>query len=355
MTSTTNWTPGSRRSEGFLDAEALGELWDLGQWRDWRRTPRGNANRSYFVTTDTGQYVARISNHRKTEKAMAAEVALLEHLLARDFPAPRVVPTRDGRAWARVGDDLCLVTERIPGDYADSTVPAHLREAGRALARFHRLTLDLPEAARPGASSELSTLADGPAVLARFATVAADLLGPCADLDRFQRAADGLTEFFPAVSAALATEPLPQALTHGSLGKSAILFDGERLTAVLDYERVAYEARVVDLAYLLRSMARNRLEKDALFVDRFRAVVLAYAAEQPLSPAEVRALPVAIQAAALLRVRSKAANLVTKHAVVPETAADIMNLVEKPMELELARLRWLAAHERDLIAAVSAS
>jgi homoserine kinase type II len=355
MTSTAS-TPieGSRRAEGFLDAEEVGRTWDLGQWKEWRRTPRGNANRSYFVTTDAGEFVARISNTRKTEQSMAAEVALLEHLCDRAFPAPQVVPTRDGQAWARVGDDLCLVTRRLPGDYADSTVPAHLAASGRALAVFHRITADLPVAARPEAGSELGSLADGPAVLDRLATVAADLLGPGADLDRFRRAADGLTPFFPGVSAALTDEPLPRALTHGSLGKSAILFDGDRLTAILDYERVAYEARIIDLAYLVRSMARNRQEKQALFLDRFGAVVRAYAAEEPLTPEEIRAIPIAIQGAALLRVRSKAANLLTKHAVVPETADDILNVLDKPLELELTRVQWLADHGPDLVAAATA-
>lgn len=353
MTSTTTDRPeGSRRAEGFLDADDLARQWDLGVFEQWRRTPRGNANRSYFVETDRGRFVARISNQRKTEDALAAEVALLEHLRDCEFPAPRVVPTRNGSLWARVGGDLCLVTERIPGDYADSTVAAHLRESGRALAWFHRITADLPAAARPAAGSELGTLEDGPAILARLTAVAGELLESPEDLERFRRAADGLAPFFPAVAGRLATEALPQALTHGSLGKSAILFDEERLTAVLDYERVAYEARIVDLAYLLRSMARNRQEKDAIFIDRFGAVVDAYCSELPLSAAEIRAIPVAMQAAGLLRVRSKGANLLTKHAVVPETADDIMNLLDKPLELELARVRWLGAHGDDLVAAV---
>ena len=97
-------------------------------------------------------------------------------------------------------------------------------------------------------------------------------------------------------------------------------------------------------------MARNRVDKAAFFGDRFRAVVGGYASEQPMSPDEIRAVPVAMQAAGLLRVRSKAANLLTKHAVVAETADDIMSLVDKPMELELARLQWLDAHRDDLVA-----
>lgn len=343
---------GSRRSAGFLDADEVGRSWDLGSWRGWERTPSGNTNRTYFVTTDRGEFVARISNARKTEGSLAAEVALLEHLRARGVPVPAVVPTRAGPAWARVGGALCLITERIPGGHADPTVPAHLGEAGRAMARFHRETHDLPEAARPQPASELPALAEGPAVLDQLSALAAELLDP-AGLDQFRRAADGLRPWFSAVLSSLTGEPLPEALTHGSLGRSAMLFDGERLVALLDFERVAHEPRVLDLAYLLRSMTRNRAERGAFFPARFSALVGAYSAEAPLSPAELARIPTAMQAQGLLRVRSKAVNLLAKHQTVPEEADDVLSLLDKPMELELARIRWLAGHEDELRAAVA--
>ncbi|HLF40169.1 MAG TPA: phosphotransferase [Acidimicrobiia bacterium] len=343
---------GSRRSAGFLDADEVGRHWDLGPWQGWERTPSGSTNRSYFVTTDRGEFVARVSNPRKTERSLAAEVALLEHLRARGVPVPAVVATRSGTPWARVGDAFCLITERVPGGHADPTIPAHLGQAGRTLARFHRETLDLPEFARPEPASELPALAEGPAVLDRLEALAAELLDP-GGLDRFRRAADGLRPWFGAVLSSLTGDALPEALTHGSLGRSAMLFDGERLVAVLDFERVAYEPRVLDLAYLLRSMTRNRGERGAFFTARFGALVGAYGDEDPLSPSERARIPAAMQAQGLLRVRSKAVNLLTKHETVPETAEDVLGLLDKPMELELARIRWLAAHEDELVAAVA--
>ncbi|MGH9003469.1 MAG: phosphotransferase, partial [Acidimicrobiia bacterium] len=136
---------------------AVGDLaagWDLGRCEDWHRTPKGSTNTTWFVTTDGGRFVARISNPRKTEAGMVQEVALLEHLRSRGYPAPVVVAARTGAAWGRVGDALCLVTERLPGVFADLSDPGQLADSARALARFHQEGRGLPGPARPTLGSE---------------------------------------------------------------------------------------------------------------------------------------------------------------------------------------------------------
>jgi homoserine kinase type II len=95
-----------RRDRAVLAADGVARAWDLGRWEAWHRTPKGSTNTTYFVTTDRGRFVVRVSNPRKTEEGMTQEAALLEHLRARGYPAPVVVPTGTGEAWARV-DGAC--------------------------------------------------------------------------------------------------------------------------------------------------------------------------------------------------------------------------------------------------------
>jgi Putative homoserine kinase type II (protein kinase fold) len=143
--------PRKRRDRVELAADDVMRAWDLGHWEQWHRTPKGSTNTSYFVTTDRGRFVVRISNPRKTDEGAAREVTLLEHLRARGYPAPRVVPSRAGAGWERVGGAVCLVTERLPGSFPDLADPRHLAESARALARFHhegRLFLHLPSLCR---------------------------------------------------------------------------------------------------------------------------------------------------------------------------------------------------------------
>ncbi len=67
----------------------LQETYGVGDWLEWRRTPKGSSNTSYFITTTTGRYVLRRSNTRKTLEAIQFEVRLLDYLRSSGYPAPR--------------------------------------------------------------------------------------------------------------------------------------------------------------------------------------------------------------------------------------------------------------------------
>ncbi|MGH9035701.1 MAG: phosphotransferase [Acidimicrobiia bacterium] len=343
--------PEKRRDRVELAVDEVAGAWDLGRWEDWHRTPKGSTNTSWFVTTDRGRFVVRISNPSKTEDGMAREVALLEHLRARRFPAPVVVPSRAGDGWGRVGGALCLVTERLPGSFPDLGDPGHLAESARALARFHQEGRHLPEPARPTLGSELGLLGEGPALLARADELIAGLVGP-EGRGRWSRARSALEPAFAEVGALRSGNgALPHMVTHGSLGVSAVLFEGPRLTGILDYERAAHELRALDLAYALRALTRRPKEEPGAFdLPRFGVFLAAYQQVEALAPGEAERLPQVLRAQRLLKVAGKTANLVAKHATVPQQEKDAFKLIET-LELELPRLRWLEEHEGELMAA----
>ena len=342
-----------RRPSRVLATEELGRLWDLGEWRDWRRTPHGRTNVSHFVTTDRGRFVVRVSNGRKTEASMTWEVALLEHLRTRGYPAPKVVPTRGGEAWAWVGGSLCCITERIPGEFPDPENPAQRRETVRALAWFHREARHLPEGTQPSARSRVPTLASGPALLGQAQALVAEILGP-ADVERFSRAREALAPAFPvAMSVSADGAALPEMVTHGSFGYTAVLFEGARITGVLDYERAARELRALDLGYTLRALARSRAAEGAWDTARLSELAAAYGSLDSLTAAEVDHFPAVLSAQRLIKVANKAANFLTKHAAVPQQEKDGRKLLET-LEQEVARVAWIAAHEAEVVAAMAA-
>ena len=343
--------PARRRDLVELAADDVAGAWDLGRWEGWHRTPKGSTNSSYFVATDRGRFVVRVSNPRKTEDGMAREVALLEHLRARHYPAPRVVASRSGAGWERIGSALCLVTERLPGSFADPDDAGQLAESARALARFHQETRNVPEPARPALGSDLGLLDEGPALLAGAGPIMAELAG-AEGRERFTRARAVLEPGFAEAGAVGAgDDALPHLVTHGSLGVSALLFEGPRLTGVLDYERAAHELRALDLAYTLRALTRRPKEEPGAFdLARLGIFLAAYQEVEALAPGEAERLPQVLRAQRLLKVAGKTANLVAKHAVVPQQEKDAFKLIET-LELELPRLRWLEEHAGALTAA----
>ena len=354
MTGEPGASPRRRDQIGLVVAD-VARAWDLGRWEEWHRTPRGSTNTSYFVTTDRGRFVVRVSNPRKTEDGLTREVALLEHLRAGGYPAPAVVTSRAGGGWARVGGALCLVTERIAGSFPDPADPGQLTEMARVLARFHREGRHLPEPARPTLGSELDLLGEGPALLARVGEIIAGLVGP-EGRQRFSRARSVLEPgFAEVVSLGDGSGSLPHMVTHGSLGVSAVLFEGPRLTGVLDYERAAHELRALDLAYALRALTRRPKEEPGAFdLPRLGAFLAAYQEVEPLVAGEAERLPQVLRAQRLLKVAGKTANLLGKHVLVSQQEKDAFKLIEI-FEFEVPRLRWLEEHEGQLVTAADLS
>lgn len=344
-----------RRDRVQLAAEEVIRAWDLGRWEDWHRTPKGSTNTSYFVTTDRGRFVVRISNNRKTDEGARREVALVDHLRRRGYPAPRVVPSRAGAGFERIRGRVCLVTERLPGAFPDLGDPHHLAESARALARFHQEGRSLPEPTQPIPGSEIGLLEEGPGLLSRAGSVVRDL-ADAEHAGRFERLRSVFEPAFGRVGRAVSGSngALPVMVTHGSLGVSAVLFEGTRLTAVLDYERAAREVRALDLAYTLRALTRRPKEEPGAFdLPRVRAFMAAYRDVEELAPGEAERLPDVMAAQRLLKVAGKSSNFLAKHVSSPQEPKDALKLTDT-LEEEIPRLRWLEEHRSELFGALQA-
>jgi homoserine kinase type II len=353
----------ARESEGGLAPDTLERLraaYDLGEWLIWQRTP-GSTNRSFFVTTTTGEYVLRLSNQRKTEAARRYEVTLIEYLRAAGYPAPRVVPTRTGEEY-RAGPHLHLLTERIPGDPFDPDDPVHLQEAGRALARYHHLVRGFPDRFRAETRPVLPTVEkNGPLVLATFAGIAHDYMADDARR-RLSRASSYLWSQFIRVPEALAgvLPALPRLVIQGSFGPSSLIYDGDgRVAGVVDYDRSAYDLRALDLAQAMEAFA---LAPDparpqggvGLDFERCASFMAAYAEVERMPVQELAALPLVFRAQRLVRVLCETTSFLNKHRAAHHDEEDLLGVVDMA-ETEADRLRWLEEHEAPLLRALGST
>lgn len=340
--------------------DTLRTVYDLGEWLEWRRTPKGSSNRSFFITTTRGEFVLRVSNDRKTEAGMRFEVRLLEHLISQGYPAPRVVPTGAGEPF-HIADGFFLVTERIDGGPYDPGNPVHLRQAGRMLAQYHQIVRRFPDRFRAEARPLLPTIEkNGPFALANFAGVA-DLQVGRADRQRLSRASSYLWSQFIRVPEALAgvLPALPQLIVQGSFGRSALIYQGDDVAGVVDYDRSAYDLRALDLAYTVKAFARAKDPSSADFrvgldLDRCHDLMAAYSEIEELPPAELAALPLIFRAQRLVKILTKTTNFLRKHAVERQTDKDVLKLVDIA-EVEADRLRWLEEQEAELLSAFGPS
>jgi homoserine kinase type II len=223
---------------------------------------------------------------------------------------------------------LWVVTRGLVGSPFDDGSRAHVRALGRTLGRYHRVVADQPA---------VVTL---PLVLTELrARVAQPDLEPGVRA-RALRVIDRLTALLP---------DLPRVVVHGGARRSSLIFAGDQVVGVLDFDSAHPDVRVLDLAVAVHDVGKvfTRSGADdhkvALDLDRVTEMLVAYRGESALTAAEIQALPLLLEAKRLKRGLGRRARLADGEALSENDHAKI--------RLEDARLTWLDEHRDDLAAA----
>jgi len=340
--------------------DMLCRAYDIGDWLSWERIQGGRSNHSFFVTASSGNYVLRRSNTRKgvgkNAEAVRFEVRLIDYLRERGYPAPQIIPTRAGERYVEHDGLFYLMTAFIAGSSYDPENPEHLLAAGDGLGRYHRLVSTFSGTYYAQRSSLLTNLEpEGTGVLDEVKRLA----GPFLDIEErkhLQESVSYLHNQFAGVSRALGEvyPGLSKLVIHGSFGRSTLLFVGDTLIGVVDYDRARFEVRAMDLAITIKGFCRDFKSGEDYWVGldyaRCRDLLAAYREVESLPKEELRALPLIFRGQHLEKVQERCQNLVNKNAVVPQEAKDVRKLATK-VEQEAARLRWLETQSADLLAA----
>lgn len=270
------------------------EHYDVGECRGWRRIPQGYVNDHWWVETTTGQYFLK-RRHKDLRQAclIRAQHALIQHLCDAGFPAPTAVVTRHGRTFLELQGEVYEVQQYVSGDLCDVTKPTHFTEAARTLAWYHNTVEGFDH---PGLHWPRERY--GPTALGRI-------------IDRLLQAWQGRT---PAHIEALIEEladhakdmaarfaelgPLPELIIHGDYYAGNLIFQGDAVAGVVDYDLAHWCFRVTELAEALIYFSTERPKRlkhivysGVLDLDRLQRFLGAYSAVSRLSESEIRALP----------------------------------------------------------------
>lgn len=209
----------------------------------------------------------------------------------------RPIPAPDGRTVVPLGDDRCAELERfVVWDTRMNTEPLVRRGFG-VLARVHDVlrTVALPAAAAAAPHANHVFAAEAVALTRRGAARIRSWGDPA--LSQFAAEVEAHVEAVSAAEAPL-TDRQPTQTVHGDFWDNNVLFDGDRLAAVIDFDFMAERPRVDDLALTayfwflqpgkgVPGVAEARELRT--FVDAYDAAALL-----PLSTDERLALPLAI-------------------------------------------------------------
>ena len=244
-----------------LDLTAVAAAFGLPPIRNALPLWAGTINSNFRVETDDAVYFLRV-NEGKREDEVAYEAAVVAHLAAAGVPTPRPVAAGD-RPFARTGGRLLTLFPWVAGEHRQGAAldPAGTAAVGAALARIHRAP-PFPE--RRDSRYSFTN------ILTRFQSVE-EYMPP-----------EERAELAAALAALAGRAPLPSGIIHGDLFPDNVLFAGDRLAALLDFEQASDGAFAYDLAVTLLAFTFD----DDFVAARARALVGGYVAERPLLSVE---------------------------------------------------------------------
>ena len=241
----------------------------------------GIENTNYFVTTSQGRYVLTLF-----ERLPAAELPfyleLMAHLARHGIPCPAPIADLADRYLGSLNGKPAALVTRLAGASIENPGAADCSELGALLARMHVAGrsyggyLENPRGPKwwRSAAREVRPFLDPP----RAALLESEL--------RFQsrhRFAD-----------------LPRGAVHADLFRDNALFDGGRITGVIDFYFAGVDCFVYDLAVCVNDWCLLDPRRDRrLDETRTLALLDAYRELRPLQREERDAWPVMLRAAAL--------------------------------------------------------
>ncbi len=266
--------------------------YDLGILRSVKAFHRGSLRSPKVVLKSDGRafLLKRRAPGRDDIPRVTLAHEIQEHLVRKRFPAPRIIPTRDGKGWVEWKGRVYEMFEYVRGA-AFEPEPTVAEDAGKALGWFHRLAADFKPAWTPpggtyhhhaGMARMLERLV---ARDAAFRTIARRL-GQWYEKAAVRAEQSGVSRW-------------PVQVIHGDWHPGNMIFQAGRIVGVIDYDAVRLGPRVIDAANGTLQFSIDRAGRDpdawndALALDRAGAFIRGYdgVEDSILSRAEMEALP----------------------------------------------------------------
>ncbi len=238
----------------------------------------GIENTNYFVTTSQGRYVLTLFERLPADE-LPFYLNLMAHLARHGIPCPAPIANlADQYLGTLKGKPAALVT-RLPGRSLEDPAVAHCEELGALLARMHL------------AGRSYGAYLENPRGPKWWRFAAREVI-PFLDASKKNLLQKEL-EFqsgqrFP---------DLPRGPVHADLFRDNALFDGARLSGVIDFYFAGVDCLLYDLAVCANDWCLA--EDSALEPKRLRALLSSYHEVRPLSSPEAKAWPAMLRAAAL--------------------------------------------------------
>ena len=246
-------------------------------------------NENWLVEAEGGQrYVVRRQHLNADPRRIAFQFSLQRHLAACAVPTPAAIATASGQPFA-AGDDGVpwLVFDHIAGDEYGFERPAQAFQAARTLAHFHRAAASFAfDAPRPELRAALRACwSDAFSDLAEMATLLGE--GSGAGLSVLRAWWQRTLQTWPPER----VDALPTGWMHGDFHGRNMVFRGDAVAALFDFDDVDRGPYAYDVAFGLVKFSRPSRVSLRLRSGFARAFIEGYESVRRLTAEERAALP----------------------------------------------------------------
>jgi homoserine kinase type II len=238
----------------------------------------GIENTNYFVVTTQGRYFLTLFERLPAEE-LPFYLELMAHLARHGIPCPAPIADLSDRYLQQLAGKPAVLVTRLPGSSLEAPSAAHCAELGALLARMH-----LAGRSYPGYLENPR----GP----KWWRVAAREVLPFLDTPMRSLLQDEL-----AFQSGRRFPDLPRGPVHADLFRDNALFEGGRISGVIDFYFAGVDCWLYDLAVCANDWCLGG--EAGLEPVRARALLSAYHEVRPFAPAEGEAWPAMLRAAAL--------------------------------------------------------
>ncbi|MDM8348907.1 homoserine kinase [Pseudomonas sp. sp1636] len=260
------------------ELEAFLAPYGLGRLHDFQGIAAGSENSNFFVSLEQGEYVLTLIE-RGPSADLPFFIELLDVLHEAGLPVPYALRTESGEALRSLAEKPALLQPRLPGKHVAWPNPHHCQEVGTLLAHLHLATRAHVLERRSDRGLDWM-LEEGPSLALRLPEAQLPLLR------------DALAEIHALKPRILA---LPRANLHADLFRDNVLFDGNHLAGVIDFYNACAGPMLYDLAIALNDWCSEA--DGSLDAHRAQALLGAYAALRPFTPAEAELWPAMLRIA----------------------------------------------------------
>jgi homoserine kinase type II len=266
----------------FEDLETALAGYGVGAPLSFKGIAEGVENSNFALRTTGGAFILTLYEKRVQETDLPFFLGLMEHLGSRGIACPLPVRRNDGALFAHVNGRPAAQLTSLDGLSLRQPNVAHCAAAGAALAALHEAGCGF-ELSRPNALSVKGWADLVRATADRADTVQAGLRA------LIETALEHLQRSWPA--------GLPSGVIHADLFPDNVLFMDGEVSGLIDFYFACNDAFAYDLAVMLNAWS---FEMDGTFdIAKGNALLGAYHKHRDLSGAEIAALPVLAQGAAL--------------------------------------------------------